>query len=63
MKKGIYELFGNCVEYEGGDEAYDVDSAEWIPADLLASMGTFLESFDSAQERMEQESCHEGWGW
>ena len=40
MKPGIYKLFGNAVEYDG-DTAFDLDSREFIPVELLEEMGEY----------------------
>ena len=63
LRIGIYDLFGNTVEYEGGQDAYDVDSGDWIPVEMLEAIGTYRESFDQAMERTEANSNKEGWGW
>lgn len=45
-KSGIYEVFGNTVEYQEGEEdGYDVDSASYIPVDVIKSIGEFIDSF------------------
>lgn len=42
MRLGYYDFEGNTVLYEGGDEAYDLDSREWIPIELLIDLGEFI---------------------
>jgi len=35
-KPGVYEtIYGNAVEYEGGDHGYDLDSAEDVPVEMI----------------------------
>ena len=35
-KHGVYETnYGNACEYIGGDTAYDLDSAETIPVEMV----------------------------
>lgn len=41
-KHGYYKFMGNTVEYFGGDYAYDLDSGEEIPAELLNMAGTYV---------------------
>ncbi len=42
IKYGYYELFGNTVEYFGGDYGLDLDSMEDIPVELIEAMGEFI---------------------
>ena len=41
-KLGYYEFEGNTVFYDGGEDAYDLDSREWIPIDLITALGEYL---------------------
>ncbi len=50
MREGYYLFEGNWVEYEGGDEAYDVDSRTYIPIEVLELMGEFVRGFDEEGE-------------
>ena len=44
-KFGIYEtIYGNACEYEGGDTAYDLDSAETIPIEMV-DFSKFIRDF------------------
>lgn len=60
LREGIYDFGGNRVEYEGGQDAYDVDSRSWIPVELLVMMGDYQCSFE---EDLEHQYQDEGWGW
>ena len=51
LKEGYYDFEGNLVIYEGRDTAYDVDSASWIPAELLFIMGSYICSLEEGAER------------
>lgn len=46
VREGIWDFMGNTVEYEGGDTAFDLDSNEEIPVEVLAFLGTFIKEFD-----------------
>lgn len=36
MKNGLYEtIYGNACEYEGGDTAFDIDSQQTIPWEMI----------------------------
>ena len=50
MKIGIYDLEGNHVVYEGGNTAYDEDSASEIDLDYLAIMGEYVCSLEEFEE-------------
>lgn len=39
---GYYDFIGNTVYYEGGEEAYDLDSADWIPVEALIALGKYI---------------------
>ena len=45
MKKGMYDLEGNTVEYDG-EVAYDLDSREEIDLDYLEVMGDYIRPFE-----------------
>lgn len=51
LKTGYYDFEGNLVIYEGSDIAYDVDSASWIPAELLFIMGSYICSLEEGAEK------------
>lgn len=51
MKAGYYDFEGNLVTYEGGDIAYDVDSASWIPSEVLLVMGEYLCNLEEGAEK------------
>ena len=43
LKSGLYEVFGNSVEYyEGEQYGYDLDSREDIPIELIETIGVYL---------------------
>lgn len=47
LKTGLYEVFGNAVEYfEGEDFGYDLDSREDIPVELIETVGVYLRDVD-----------------
>ncbi len=44
LKTGLYEVFGNAVEYfEGEQFGYDLDSREDIPTELIEAIGVYKE--------------------
>lgn len=47
LKSGLYEVFGNAVEYFKGDEyGYDLDSRSDIPVELIETIGVYLKDID-----------------
>ena len=45
-KPGIYEtIYGNACEYENGDTAWDLDSRETIPIEMI-DFEKFIRDFD-----------------
>ena len=46
MREGYYEVEGNYVEYEGGDNGYDIDAGEDIPLEFIMMFGTYLHGLD-----------------
>ncbi len=46
LKTGVYEVFGNTVEYEGGNEGYDLDSRDFIPIEIISAMGVFIKTLE-----------------
>lgn len=42
MRLGYYDLEGNLVYYDGGDQAYDMDSRTWMPIDIIEAIGVYV---------------------
>lgn len=51
LKEGYYDFEGNLVMYEGSDIAYDIDSASWLPIEVLIVMGTYLCDLEEGAEK------------
>lgn len=44
---GVYEVFGNSVEYlKGDEEGYDLDSREYIPLSIIEAVGELIEEYE-----------------
>lgn len=49
-KEGFYDFMGNLIMYEGSDIAYDIDSANWLPSEVLL-VSDYLCNLEEGAER------------
>lgn len=43
LKTGLYDVFGNAVEYYEGDETgMDLDAMEEVPVGVIVAMGDYI---------------------